>query len=118
MLLVVDALLICMDLYEAVPIGSCTSRHCGGPRHLVAAATAACLGSPTDGLDAKHNYGPIGTGVNTAILPEKAAFVNQVHTGAFDCAGDPVRATDECARAAGSKDAEYGKCMGQHSGLG
>lgn len=114
MLLLVDTLLICVDLYEAVPNGSCTSRHCGGSRHLVAAATAACLGSPTDGLDAKHNYDPMGTDVNTAILPDEATFVNWVHTGAFDCAGDPVRVRRISApgqQEPGSKDAEYGKCL-------
>ena len=103
MLLVVDTLLICIDLYEAVPNVNCTSRRCGRSHHLVAAATAACLGSPTDGLVAKHNYDPMGTDMDTAIPADEAAPPNHVHTGGFDCAGNPVRVPRiQCARAGGS----------------
>ena len=94
--LVIDTLLICIDLYEAAPKGSCTSRRCGRSHHLVAAASAACLGSRTDGLDAKHNYDPMGTDMNTTIPADEAAPVDHVHTGGFDSAGDPRScATDQ-----------------------
>ena len=109
MLLLVDTLLIYIDLYEAVPRRSCTSEHCGRSHHLVAAATAACLGSPTDGLDAKHNYDPIGTDVDTAISADDTAPVKQMCIRVvWTARAIPFCATDRAPGQEEAKDAEYG----------